>query len=70
MCRVQFNSVDEVVREATNIEDGELKRTLQSLACGKVRVLSIVPKGEDINDSDKFSFKKDFTNTLFKIEIK
>ena len=70
MCRVQFNSVDEVVREATNIEDGDLKRTVQSLACGKVRVLSKVPKGEDINDSDKFSYNKDFTNTLFKIEIK
>jgi len=30
----------EEMRAATGIEDKELRRTLQSLACGKVRVLS------------------------------
>jgi len=73
LCLMQFNSVDEMtleeVREASNIEDGELRRTLQSLACGKARVLSKVPKGKDINDGDKFSYNKDFTNALFKIKI-
>lgn len=34
----------------------ELKRTLQSLACGKVRVLVKHPKGRDVNESDSFSF--------------
>ena len=36
----RFSTQDEVsfaeVKEKTNIEDGELRRTLQSLACGKV----------------------------------
>lgn len=34
----------------------ELSRTLQSLACGKVRVLVKHPKGKDINPGDQFSF--------------
>ena len=42
---------------------------MQSLACGKARVLTKIPKGKDINDGDKFSYNKDFTNALFKIKI-
>ena len=42
---------------------------LQSLACGKARVMTKIPKGKDINDGDKFVFNKDFTNALFKIKI-
>ena len=38
-----FNDVDalslEEIREATGIEDKELRRTLQSLACGKASLL-------------------------------
>lgn len=38
-----FNDVDtlslEEIREATGVEDKELRRTLQSLACGKARFL-------------------------------
>jgi hypothetical protein len=32
------------IREATGIEDAELRRILQSLACGKMRVLIKEPK--------------------------
>ena len=43
-----FNDADEMALEdiavATGIEDRELRRTLQSLACGKVRVLQKEPK--------------------------
>ena len=42
---------------------------MQSLACGKARVLTKLPKGKDINDGDKFVYNKDFTNALFKIKI-
>ena len=67
---MQFNSaVDEVVREATNIEDGELKRTLQSLACGKARVLSKVPRVK-ILTTVTISHTTKTSQTLFKIEIK
>lgn len=41
-----FNDAEKLsfqdIRESTGIEDKELRRTLQSLACGKVRVLQKV----------------------------
>jgi len=61
-------SLEELVL-ATNIEDGEIRRTLQSLACGKARVIAKNPKGKDIKDGDKFFFNKEFTNALYKIKI-
>ena len=51
------------------IEDSELRRTLQSLACGKARVLTKVPKSKDIEDGDKFSCNDDFKHKLFRIKI-
>jgi len=36
----------EEIKQATGIEDGELRRTLQSLACGKARVLAKKSKGQ------------------------
>ncbi|XP_072401767.1 cullin-4B [Diabrotica undecimpunctata] len=68
-----FNDYDELsledIKAATNIEDGELRRTLQSLACGKARVLNKIPKGRDVEDNDKFRFNNDFTNKLYRIKI-
>jgi len=68
-----FNNADELsleeLRTFTNIEDGELRRTLQSLACGKARVLQKTPRGRDVEDLDKFQFNKDFANKLFRIKI-
>eukprot|EP01084_Bolivina_argentea_P099562 178960_1 len=69
-----FNSADvatvEEICAATGIRpDLKLKLTLQSLACGKVHVLSKHPKGRDVNDGDTFTFCKDFTSKLFRITI-
>lgn len=68
-----FNDCNEMTFEelktATNIEDGELRRTLQSLACGKARVLTKSPRGRDVVNGDKFQFNADFTNKLFRIKI-
>ena len=50
-------------------EEGELKRTLQSLACGKARVLNKNPRGKDVEDGDRFNFNKDFRHKLFRIKI-
>ena len=54
MCRLQtivlmlFNDADSLgfleIKEASGIEDTELRRTLQSLALGKMRVLIKEPK--------------------------
>ena len=57
------------ITSKTNMEDIELRRTLQSLACGKARVLVKNPKSKDVNDNDKFMYNKDFTNQLFRIRI-
>lgn len=51
------------------IEDSELRRTLQSLACGKARVITKIPKGRDIIDNDRFIFNSEFINKLFRIKI-
>lgn len=53
----------------TNMTSAELKRTLQSLACAKYKVLSKVPKGRDVDDTDSFHFNSTFTCPLAKIKI-
>ena len=50
-------------------EDVELRRTLQSIACGKARVLYKTPKGKEVEDGDRFTFAEDFRHKLFKIKI-
>ena len=73
LCLMAFNETDTLnyaeIKETTNIEEGELKRTLQSLACGKARVLQKVPRGRDIDDGDKFVYNKDFTHHLYSVKI-
>uniref|UniRef100_A0A8C8RWH4 Cullin 4A n=1 Tax=Pelusios castaneus TaxID=367368 RepID=A0A8C8RWH4_9SAUR len=70
---LMFNEGDEFIFEeikiATGVEDSELRRTLQSLACGKARVLIKNPKGKDVEDGDKFIFNGDFKHKLFRIKI-
>jgi len=71
---LQFkSSVSEIsfedLKANTLIEDSELRRTLQSLACGKSRVLQKVPRGRDVEDGDVFVYNADFTNPLFVIKI-
>lgn len=50
-------------------ERADLVPTLQSLALGKVRVLTKVKPGKDITDSDEFMFKRDFEDKRRKIHI-
>lgn len=68
-----FNDTDvlsfEEIKAASMIEDGELRRTLQSLACGKARVISKIPRGREVDNLDKFQFNNEFTNKLFRIKI-
>lgn len=73
LCLLRFNESDqfsyEELQQATDVEDEELRRTLQSLACGKVRVLRKSPAGKDVKSSDKFIFNSSFTHKLCKIKI-
>jgi hypothetical protein len=51
------------------VEHGELRRTLQSLACGKVRVLTKEPKGRDVGDDDVFMVNAEFKQKLYRIKV-
>ena len=53
----------------SGIEDKELRRTLQSLACGKVRVLVKEPKGRDVEDGDSFSINEQFNERLYRVKV-
>ncbi|XP_022358682.1 cullin-4A isoform X2 [Enhydra lutris kenyoni] len=70
---LMFNEGDafsfEEIKMATGIEDSELRRTLQSLACGKARVLIKSPKGKEVEDGDTFTFNGEFKHKLFRIKI-
>ena len=68
LCLLAFNAGDTFslgeLKDLTNIEDSELRRTLQSLACGKARVLQKVPRGKDVEDNDKFVYNGEFTHQV------
>ena len=57
------------LRDMTQLQDDELKRTLQSLACGKIRVLVKTPKGKDVNETDTFEVNLGFRNDRHRIKI-
>ncbi|KAL0575168.1 hypothetical protein V5O48_006790 [Marasmius crinis-equi] len=59
----------EEIKQATSIEDVELQRHLQSLACAKFKVLKKHPPGRDVSPTDSFSFNAGFTSNLQKIKI-
>lgn len=46
-----------------------MRRTLQSLACGKARVLTKNPRGREVQDLDRFTFNANFSNKFFRIKI-
>ena len=73
---LQFNTGDTSdpvsyaeIQAASNLDDTELKRTLQSLACAKYRVLSKNPKGRDVNTTDTFTVNQSFTDPKYRIKI-
>ncbi|KAF1938487.1 Cullin-domain-containing protein [Clathrospora elynae] len=57
------------LKEATGLPPAELNRTLQSLACAKVRPLTKHPKGREINPSDTFTLNTSFTDPKYRIKI-
>ncbi|KAL2257966.1 hypothetical protein VTK26DRAFT_8899 [Humicola hyalothermophila] len=59
----------EQISEGTGLKGGELDRTLQSLACGRARVLTKHPKGRDVNPTDTFTVNKAFTDPKYRVKI-
>ncbi|KAG7090502.1 hypothetical protein E1B28_009615 [Marasmius oreades] len=68
-----YNEISEMgfveIKEATGIADDDLRRTLQSLACGKKRVLKKVPMSAEVKDDDVFQFNDGFVDSRSKIHI-
>ncbi|KAI1085813.1 Cullin-domain-containing protein [Whalleya microplaca] len=57
------------ISEYTGLTGGDLDRTLQSLACGKVRVLTKHPKGRDVKPTDTFTVTKNFVDPKYRVKI-
>jgi cullin-4 len=59
------------IRQQTGLEDKELKRTLQSLACGQIptRVLRKEPQGKEVNEEDEFTINEGLKNDRKRIRI-
>ncbi|KAF8425169.1 Cullin family-domain-containing protein [Tirmania nivea] len=57
------------IMEASGLPDREINRTLQSLACGKFRVLVKTPRGKDVNKTDTFTLNNSFEDNKFRIKI-
>ncbi|KAF2678497.1 Cullin-domain-containing protein [Lentithecium fluviatile CBS 122367] len=57
------------LKEATGLPTDHLNRTLQSLACAKIRPLTKHPKGRDINPTDTFTLNAAFTDPKYRIKI-
>lgn len=59
----------EQIGTATSLSEGELERTLQSLACGKIRPLVKSPKGKDVKPTDTFVVNKAFADPKYRVKI-
>jgi cullin-4 len=57
------------IQNATGLVDAELIRTLQSLACAKVRPLNKHPKSRDVAKTDTFTVNTAFIDPKFRIKI-
>lgn len=57
------------IKEATGLPPAELSRTLQSLACAKLRPLTKTPKSREISPTDTFRLNTSFTDPKYRIKI-
>lgn len=59
----------EDISTATGLQGGDLERTLQSLACGKARVLSKHPRGREVAATDTFTVNRGFVDAKYRVKI-
>lgn len=68
-----FNDVDTLtykdIEEGTGVTGQDLNRLLQSLSCGKARVLSKSPSSKEIKSADEFTFNSQFTDAHYRIRL-
>jgi len=70
---LQFNEAETRtyadLAQATEIPGPDLKRSLQSLACAKFKILNKEPKGRDVDEADSFSFNSEFTAKQIRFKV-
>ncbi|KDQ49578.1 hypothetical protein JAAARDRAFT_42751 [Jaapia argillacea MUCL 33604] len=70
---LMFNEEVEIryedIKERCRMNEEELKRTLQSLALGRHRILRKRSRGAEVKEGDVFVFNEDFTDARTKIHI-
>lgn len=59
----------EHIKTESGLPEKEVKRTLQSLACAKLRPLTKHPRGRDINDTDTFTVNLAFGHEKYRVKI-
>jgi cullin 3 len=68
-----FNDADTLslaaIRQATQIQEAELRRHLLSLCTPKHRILNKASKGKGITDDDTFSFNAEYTSKLRRVRV-
>jgi cullin 3 len=68
-----FNDTDTLsfkeIQAALELNENDLKRNLQSLACAKYKILIKNPKGRDVEEGDTFTFNSAFSAPLTKLKI-
>ncbi|KAJ2556623.1 hypothetical protein EV175_001883 [Coemansia sp. RSA 1933] len=57
------------IQENTALEGAELRRILQSLSCGKHRVLAKEPRSKTVLETDKFIFNTKFSSSHSRVKI-
>lgn len=57
------------IEQETGLPAEQLKRTLQSVACGKFKILIKEPRSRDIEETDVFKFNSAFSEKLSRIKI-
>lgn len=57
------------IKSSTNLTDADVQRTLQSLACAKLRPLTKHPRGRDVNTTDTFTLTTGFSDPRYRLKI-
>ncbi|KAI5238681.1 Cullin-domain-containing protein [Aureobasidium subglaciale] len=71
-----FNNIDasehltyDFIKTESGLPEAEVVRTLQSLACAKLRPLIKHPKGREIAPTDTFTYDPNFWNDKYRVKI-
>ncbi|KAI9499099.1 cullin 4 [Zychaea mexicana] len=57
------------ILQATNLDELELRRTLKSLACGEHKLIVKFPDGENVDDTDTFTYNEGYASSLQRVRM-